>query len=73
MHHHSRPSTPTVHAPRMAVPGKCPECAAHALAEYRVISEGGWWTVVKCQQCLTSLTRKPAPMFGAFVPLGAPR
>ena len=73
MHNHPRPATPTVTAPRTAAPGRCPACGAEHLAEYRVISEGGWWQVTKCQDCLASLKREPGPMFGAFVPLGAPR
>jgi endogenous inhibitor of DNA gyrase (YacG/DUF329 family) len=54
------------------VPGACPECGAESLARYRVMSEGGWWLVVKCAQCLHSVSREPGPMLGAFVPLGAP-
>jgi hypothetical protein len=41
-----------------------------ALAEYRVLSDGGWWDVQKCQECLTSVRRTPGPMFGSYVPLG---
>ena len=52
--------------------GACPECGAEALARYRVMSEGGWWLVIKCGQCLHSVSREPGPMLGAFVPLGAP-
>lgn len=73
MHNYPRPSTPTVHSPRTAVPGFCPECGAQALASYRVMSEGGWWNVTKCQACLASVKREPGPIFGAFTPLGAPR
>jgi hypothetical protein len=61
-----------VSATRTPVPGNCPECAAPALASYRVMSEGGWWLVVKCGQCLHSVSREPGPLLGAFVPLGAP-
>lgn len=72
MHNFSRPLTPTVHAPREPVPGRCPECSEGTLAAYRVISEGGWWNVVKCQRCLASISREAGPLFGAFRPLGAP-
>jgi hypothetical protein len=54
------------------VAGTCPECGAQALASYRVMSEGGWWLVVKCGRCLHSVSREPGPLLGAFVPLGAP-
>jgi hypothetical protein len=36
------------------------------------MSEGGWWLVIKCGQCLHSVSREPGPLLGAFVPLGAP-
>jgi hypothetical protein len=72
MHNFPRPTTATVFAARTPVAGTCPECGAQALASYRVMSEGGWWRVVKCCQCLHSLSREPGPLLGAFVPLGAP-
>ena len=73
MHSHPRPITPTVHSPRLDVPGRCPECGLENLSSYRVISENGWWNVVKCQNCLASVSRERGPMFGAFTPLGAPK
>ena len=72
MHNFARPSTATVAAVRTPVAGACPECRAQQLASYRVMSEGGWWLVVKCGQCLHSVSREPGPLLGAFVPLGAP-
>jgi allophanate hydrolase subunit 1 len=65
-----RPSTPTVEVPRTRVPDDCPACGAPALAAYPVLSEGGWWQVVKCQRCLHSVRREPGPLLGAF---GDPR
>ena len=50
--------------------GACEECGAETLAEYRVLSEGGWWDVRKCQTCLASASREPAPRYGSFTPLG---
>lgn len=73
MHFHPRPQTATVDSPRQTVPGRCPECGEEKLSAYRVISENGWWNVVKCQACLASVSRDPGPMFGAFTPLGAPK
>lgn len=73
MHQFSRPNTPTVAATREAVEGFCPSCGATELRSYRVLSEGGWWNVVKCQQCLTSVSREPGPLLGGFTPIGAPR
>jgi hypothetical protein len=72
VHNFPRPSTATVSAPRTPVPGACPECGAESLASYRVMSEGGWWLVVKCGHCLHSVSREPGPLLGAFSPLGAP-
>ncbi|MEN9704362.1 MAG: hypothetical protein RLZZ393_241, partial [Pseudomonadota bacterium] len=46
----------------------------------RVLSEGGWWEVVKCGHCLHSVSREPGPLFGtlttaiqALVPTGTKR
>jgi hypothetical protein len=55
---------------RTPVEGICPECGAAELAAYRVLGEGGWWDVRKCQRCLCSLSREKAPLFGSYVPLG---
>jgi transposase-like protein len=40
------------------VEGSCPECGAESLARYPVLSEGGWFQVVKCQSCLHSVSRE---------------
>jgi len=69
MHNFPRPATPTVECPRTPVDGACPECGQRQLARYRVMSEGGWWLVTKCQSCLHSLQREPGPLLGAFEPL----
>ena len=39
--------------------GSCPSCGADDLARYPVLSTGGWFEVVKCQRCLTSVERRP--------------
>jgi hypothetical protein len=70
MHSFPRPSAEHLSVERAAVPGTCPECGADDLAEYRVLSDGGWWDVRKCQSCLASLQRTPGPAFGSFEPLG---
>lgn len=69
MHRFPRPAEPTLSVARRPVEGECPECGAAALAEYRVLSEGGWWDVCKCQACLASVRREPGPLFGSYVPL----
>jgi vanillate/4-hydroxybenzoate decarboxylase subunit D len=61
-----RPTTPEVHAERTPVEGLCPACATAGLQRYRVLSEGGWWNVVKCQRCLHSVSREPGPLFGTL-------
>lgn len=68
-HAFSRPEEPYLDAERRAVPGTCPECGAEDLAEYRVLAEGGWWDVRKCQGCLASISRERAPRLGSLVPL----
>jgi hypothetical protein len=70
MHAFPRPTEPTLDAVRTPVEGACPECGATDLARYRVLSEGGWWNVVKCQACLASVTREPGPPYGPLTPLG---
>jgi vanillate/4-hydroxybenzoate decarboxylase subunit D len=73
MHNFPRPATPTVECLRSKVEGVCPECGQAQLARYRVMSEDGWWQVVKCQVCLHSISRDPGPLMGAFEPLGPPQ
>jgi len=65
-----RPATPTVTVRREPVAGRCPACGASELAAYPVLSEHGWWRVVKCQRCLHALSREPGPLLGV---LGDPR
>ena len=70
-HSFQRPAQRHLEAERRPVPGACPSCGADgALAEYRVLSEGGWFDVRKCQACLESVSREQAPPFGSYTPLG---
>ncbi len=43
---------------RTPVEGRCRACGAEDLRGYPVLSEGGWWTVVRCQSCLTCASRE---------------
>ena len=43
---------------REPVEGVCAGCGAEALRRYPVLSEGGWFLVVKCQTCLRSQSRE---------------
>lgn len=61
-----RPDTPTVAISPAPRPGKCPECGHESLAAYRVLSEGGWWDVVKCRDCLVSVERTRGPLLGVL-------
>jgi vanillate/4-hydroxybenzoate decarboxylase subunit D len=70
MHTFPRPSERHLHVERTAVDATCPECGSTDISEYPVFSEGGWWNVRKCQQCLCSLQRQPGPRFGSYEPLG---
>jgi vanillate/4-hydroxybenzoate decarboxylase subunit D len=54
-----RPTELTLHVEREPVDGDCPSCGAADLRRYPVLSEGGWFQVVKCQACLTSVSREP--------------
>lgn len=51
-----------VHVIREPVSGTCPDCGGQAIAAYAVLSEGGWFQVMKCQQCLASLSREADPV-----------
>ncbi|MFA3878619.1 hypothetical protein ABS735_34080 [Streptomyces sp. MMCC 100] len=44
--------------------GACPRCGAEELRGYPVNSEGGWFDVVKCQNCLLSVSRDRGPRLG---------
>lgn len=55
---------PGISVERVDVEGSCPSCGADALSGYPVLSEGGWYQIVKCQRCLTSLSREPWTLLG---------
>ena len=61
---HPRPSEPTLSVPRQPVEGACPACGAERLLAYPVLSEGGWFDVVKCADCLHDAQRRPGPKLG---------
>ncbi len=50
---------PVAVVPREPVEGKCPECGGGHLERYPVLSDGGWYMSVKCQECLCSVERVP--------------
>ncbi|HZZ45924.1 MAG TPA: hypothetical protein VFE65_03465 [Pseudonocardia sp.] len=60
----SRPTEPTLSVTRESVEGQCPGCGAEKLQAYPVLSEGGWFDVVKCVDCLTDVRRTPGPKLG---------
>jgi hypothetical protein len=70
VHAFPRPASQHLAVERRPVAGACPECGAEELAEYPVVSEGGWWNVCKCQRCLASVSRERGPRLGSLVPLG---
>ncbi len=49
------------------VPGSCPKCDAKSLFRYPVLSEGGWFLVVKCQKCLHCTERNHWNRLGHIV------
>jgi hypothetical protein len=69
MQTYQRPETLRVSVPRADVQGDCPECGSADLKAYPVLSEGGWWDVVKCQNCLCSVERKAGPLLGGITML----
>jgi transcription elongation factor Elf1 len=70
VHTFPRPRSERLAVLRTPIDTTCPECGSDDVSSYRALSEGGWWTVVKCQDCLASLERTPAPALGSYVPLG---
>lgn len=64
MHTFPRPTELRLSVEREAVDGACPECGAQELKRYPVLSEGGWFQVVKCQACLASQSREPWNLLG---------
>jgi hypothetical protein len=61
-----RPTELRLQVEREPVPGTCPECGAEALRAYPVLSENGWWKVVKCQRCLFSVSRERGGLLGSM-------
>lgn len=49
---------------REPVDGTCPRCGRSDLRKYPVHSEGGWFLVVKCQDCLLSVERERWALLG---------
>ena len=71
MHNFMRPTTATVSVEREKLEGTCPECGESQLSSYRVLSEGGWWDVTKCQSCLASIKREKGPLLGPIAPFSS--
>ncbi|MBV9817391.1 MAG: hypothetical protein JOZ07_03450 [Solirubrobacterales bacterium] len=66
MHTFPRPAEATVSVAREPVEGECAACGAQELRSYPVLSEGGWFRVVKCQRCLVSKSREPWNLAGSI-------
>lgn len=66
MPYNPRPEEPTVTLDKEPVDGTCPHCGAEQLRRYPVNSEGGWFEVVKCQNCLHSVSREPWHLLGSL-------
>lgn len=54
----TRPSETAPVQAREPIAGTCAACGAEALMRYPVLSEGGWFMAVKCQDCLYSQSRE---------------
>ena len=53
-----RPTEERLFEKKEKVDQHCSECGSHNMAAYRVLTDGGWWDVVKCQDCLYAPDRK---------------
>jgi vanillate/4-hydroxybenzoate decarboxylase subunit D len=60
----ARPEERFLYVEKEPVEGTCPECGSEDVKRYPVLSEGGWWHVVKCQDCLFSLERETGGRMG---------
>ena len=61
-----RPSEEFLFVERVPVDGECPECGGRDLARYPVLTEGGWWDVTKCQDCLARIETKRGSRLGSM-------
>jgi hypothetical protein len=68
-HAFPRPEEPYLYVEKDEVEGVCPECGSEEIKRYQVLSEGGWWSAIKCQECLYSLERDRAGRMGSITPL----
>ncbi len=66
MHQFPRPGALTLSVERTPVDEACPECGSSSVASYPVVGEEGWVDVVKCQDCLFSLSRHKAGAMGSI-------
>ena len=66
MRPHLRPEEPTVFVQRQHVPEPCPVCHREEVYSYPVLTEGGWWYVTKCLNCLHSIRRERWNLLGPF-------
>ena len=60
----ARPQDPNPTQEKEPVEGSCPVCGHEELRRYPVNSEGGWFIVVKCQNCLHSVSREHWRLLG---------
>ncbi len=67
MRNYPRPAERHLAVERLPVLGAiCPSCGGDDVRAYPVLSEGGWWNVHKCQDCLTSIRRERGSFFGGL-------
>ncbi|KAF0963152.1 hypothetical protein [Rhodococcus sp. T7] len=62
----TRPTEPTLSVVRTPVSGTCKPCGSSDLRRYPVLTEDGWFDVVKCQTCLHTASREPGPKLGGI-------
>lgn len=64
MSHYPRPETLTISQEREPVEGTCTVCGSGRLSRYPVLSEGGWFLVVRCADCLNCQERERWRLLG---------
>ena len=61
-----RSDQPRLSVTKEDVQGVCPCCGSQNLKRYPVLSEGGWWMITKCQNCLFSVQRERWSRLGSI-------
>ena len=63
---YTRPTEKFISVKKENVASQCPQCKSTNIKKYPVLSNSGWYQVVKCQDCLYSLEREKGLRYGSI-------